>query len=494
MSGPKAADNLKYSLRSLLELARVNCVSDLPQPSIPQIETSYAMCRHALVAADSYESARLAFGCFWKGRASYERVEGKHLFTSLMCARYEMLDRLVPEHDRAISTEDDPVAWLEQTIIHDGAIDQSGSRISYRFRESVAKRLAKSLPESRPFLPPEWRAWGVPAAEARRVLRALRLRCVYHCFAIDTLASHFRVVGGGLDDLLLRMEWSHLVSQVAKLAAAPTDQVESVLSALRFGHLTTNPDPALQPIIPVGPTEVALPCRTIATSNVERNLLVLQARLSKQDFDSQSHLFARDMTRDLEAAMDRLGLPYKSSVATDAGETDLVFSLPDGDVVFVVELKWFIPPGDLRETIERTVAVRAGVEQVQCKLRSLRQDRRAEELLGLAHPPTAYAALVVTEGFSTASGDPAVACLPASVFKRLLEVSSSGEDAAKKLTEQPWLPCEGVHYQRASREHSIADVSFSWCYHTLLPAADDLAKQWVGPRSTPPPTHRGVPP
>lgn len=192
--------------------------------------------------------------------------------------------------------------------------------------------------------------------------------------------------------------------------------------------------------------------------------------------------------------MDRLGLPYKSSVATDAGETDLVFSLPDGDVVFVVELKWFIPPGDLRETIERTVAVRAGVEQVQCKLRSLRQDRRAEELLGLAHPPTAYAALVVTEGFSTASGDPAVACLPASVFKRLLEVSSSGEDAAKKLTEQPWLPCEGVHYQRASREHSIADVSFSWCYHTLLPAADDLAKQWVGPRSTPPPTHRGVPP
>ncbi len=480
MTGPETADNLKYVLRSLLDLSRLKCVSFLRQPPITAIdEALYGTCQVAMDAADSYESARLAFGCYWNGHARYSNVAGKHLFTSNLCARHEMLDRIVPLHDRGVAMTGNPMQWVVATIIQDGQVDSSGSRISYKFRDSVVRRLAGAMPESRPLLPTDWVAWGHDVRTVRRVLSALLHRCLYHGLAIDTLAGHFGVVGGGLDDLLLRMDWEHLVIQIAKLADVPRTHAGDILGRLRFGESTTNPDPALQPIIPVGRTEIVLPCWTVTTSSVERNFLTLQARVNRKEFDGQSWLFERRMARQIEGVLSRLGLRFRSHLPTQAGETDLIFSSHDGVCVFVVELKWFLPPGDLRETLDRIAAVKHGADQARRKLAALENTGQAISLLDLDRPPTFWKAVVVTEGFSTATDDAYVSCVPSAVFVRLLDSSGMAVELIKWLQEQPWLPVEGTHFQRVSKDHDIGGCSFAWSCHSFLPAADDLAKQWI---------------
>lgn len=480
MMGPEAADNMKYTLRSLLELSRLKCVSFLTQPPLAAISGGqYSTCRVAMEAADSYEAARLAFGCYWKGHARYSNVGGKHVFASDLCPRHEMLDRLVPLHERTVNLSDNPVPWVESTVLSDGRVDASGSRIAYRFRESVPRRLASALPESKNLLPDEWVAWGHDARTVRIVLKALMHRCLYHGIAIGRLAAHYGVVGGGLDDLLLRMDWEHLVGQIAKLAGVLPTHVADILGRMRFGDSTSNPDPALQPIIPVGRSEVILPCWTVATSSVERNLLTLQARVNRREFDGQSWLFEREMVRRLDIVMRRLGLRFRCGLPTQAGEVDLLFASQDGACVFVVELKWFLPPGDLRETLERTAAVKAGADQARRKLAALGSSELMVSLLQLDRPPTSWTAVVVTEGFSTSTDDASIACVPSAVFARLLDRGDAGADLIRLLRAQPWLPVDGTHFQRVSMEHALGGVSFEWSCHSLLPAADSLAREWV---------------
>lgn len=486
MMGPEAADNLKYTLRSLLELALKKCTSLVTRPPVPTINgDTYETCRHAMFAADSYEAARLAFGCFWAGHANYEFVSGRHVMSSTLCPRHEMLDRLVPLHDRAVDLSDNPVPWVRQTIIGDSSVDESTKRATYRFRESVARRLSSALPKPRELLPDEWTSLGIRAPVLRQVLQALVHRCMYHAIAIDVIAGHYQVDGGCIDGLLLRLDWGQLVSQVSAIARVSRADVAMVLGKLRFGASTTTPDPALQPIIAVGPSEIVVPCWTMTSSSVERNFLTLQARIDRSSFDSQSWLFERRMSRDLEAVMQELGIVFRSRIPTQAGETDLLFASPDGASVFVVEMKWFIPPGDLRETLERTPTVVAGAAQAKRKLAALRQAGGAQLALKLSTSPSAYTALVVTDGFSTATGDDDVACVPASVFRRLLSMMRGGADLITLLRAQPWLPVEGTHFQRVSMEHALDGIAFEWSCHTLLPAAGDLASQWIDQGSVP---------
>lgn len=477
--GPGAADNLKFALRSLLELALRNGMSHVVRPPVPAIsERAYRTSVHAMEAADSYEAARLAFGCFWAGKARYEFVSGRHVMSSVLCPRHEMLDRLVPLHDVAIDLSDNPVPWARETIIGDSSFDRLNNAISYAFRESVPRRLARALPKPRARMPDEWMAWGVRAGVVRQVLQALVFRCSYHAIAVDEIANYHRLESRGLDQLLLRLEWDRLIAQICRISSVSGSDVALVLGKLLYGTATTNPDPALQPIVAVGPMDVVVPCWIVTSSSVERNFLTLQARIDKSSFNSQSWLFERDMRRDLEVFMRRLGIRFRSCISTQAGEADLVLASPDGRTVFVVELKWFMPPGDFRETLERVPTVERGADQAQRKLSALRHGG-AQAALELASPPVNFIALVVTEGFSTQTGDPCVGCVPSAVFKLLLKKMTGGVDLTQILSAQPWLPVEGKHFQRESKDHKLGGVTFEWSCHYLLPESDRLAAEWI---------------
>lgn len=477
--GPGAADNFKYIMRSLLELARTKCVGDLSNPQSPPTNSVYGICRTAIDAADAYESARLAFGCYWAGAADATDMARKIAFSHKLCARHEMLDQIAASHSCDMDPMINASKWIANRIIDDSSIDLNSSRVTYKFRASVPERLSQSLPPPRRFLPAGWVAWNINDLDVGRILRALFFRCLYHAVAVHTIAPHHAIAGGGLDDLVLQIGWHPLQRQIASLSNVDLAKVSTILGALRYGEQTTSPDPALQPIVPISKDMVALPCWHVATSSVERNLLALQARLRPKEFDGQSHLFEREMLHKLQTTLGRLGFAAQPSIMTAAGEVDLAFSTPDHKCIVIVECKWFIPPGDIRETIQRIPRVLAGVDQVRAKRAACIQSGALEKVLGMPHKPSHYLGVVVTEGFSSASQDPAIPCVPAPVFTRVLENVARGDDLSNMLTGQPWLPVDGKHFTRESLNHTIAGITFSWSAHSLLPEAEDLGQAWV---------------
>lgn len=478
--GPGTADNLKYVLRSVLELAYNKCTHAPHTEHMPPIDRAvYSRCRTAIIAARFYESARLAFGCYWNGQAVYEHINGRHVFTSCICSRHEMLDRLVIANDRLLPDSDNPFPWTISTLAADGTFDTSSKRAFYKFRPAIARRLNSSAPPSRQLLPGDWIAFSTNAHDLRAILNALVRRAEYHALAINTIANHHAVAGGCLDDLLLTMPWDRLVHQISTIAGTPKDSTQRILSALCFGTSTTSPDPALQPILAFDKTHVSLPCFTTMFSSVERNFLTLQARIDKDSFDKQSWLFERDMVLAVSRDLQQLDIPFQTHIKTKAGEADVVFASPDGSTFFLAELKWFLPPGDARETLQRIPTVQHGAQQARRKLASLIQSGQAQSILRLPAAPSSYTAMVVTSGFSSATDTPDVACVPRAVFKTLLGMLKGGADLPSLLRSQPWLPAEGEHFRAISQQHTLASVAFEWIQHFMTAKADHLASAWV---------------
>ena len=134
-------------------------------------------------------------------------------------------------------------------------------------------------------------------AELRR--RALCARSIYHLASVHFQAQASRLHGNGVDQVCLTLPASELIADLARASGTIPTKVAEIVSVLTYGTGLTTPDPALQPIIPVGPKAVAAPAHLIASANYERNLLSLHTRLQPESFNAESSVFETVMTNEL---------------------------------------------------------------------------------------------------------------------------------------------------------------------------------------------------
>jgi hypothetical protein len=252
-------------------------------------------------------------------------------------------------------------------------------RISYRFDAQLASLLAPHLNFYDPSVPQGWQfPWG-QSDIVQRLIWALHLRCMYHLCVIHFTAEGHGIQGGGVDDLCLVLPKGKLVNELHQISGVPLAHAVQFGLALEFGRDTTSPDPALQPLIPLG-SLIALPCMMIGGLRFGRNLLALHARLDPKTFDSQSALFEHEMIETTgnafraKFANTRLNVKLPRSIGGE--ELDLLICDPESKTIFVGEARAMIMPADPNEVYRRLTDVEGKVKQLRRKVISLRSNLR----------------------------------------------------------------------------------------------------------------------
>ena len=251
-----------------------------------------------------------------------------------------------------------------------------------------------------------------------------------------------------------------LVADLDALCSLGETRIRSFLQYLSYGYATKTPDIALQPIVAIGNGLIAVPCLLYLSSNYERNLLGLQARIDRKTFDSMSKLFEVDMVHDLLETI-RPRWPHAKGNLTlraEGGfeEIDLLIADPSSHTILVCELRWMLQPGDPREVQNRKSACREKVGQLARKLQWLHaRTQLVLDALGVAIGAVEWhmAGVVVIKTFGgTLSNDTKLPIMPERTFVQGMQNASSLRHFAEWSQSLCWLPQESEHFRVVPQE------------------------------------------
>jgi len=337
------------------------------------------------------------------------------------------------------------------------SIRASKELLDYDYEQDKAIELSRLIPQSPHILPETWMfEWG-DRSKTNLLLNALIIRCMYHIVAIHFGSALHGVSGGGVDSLVLVMKRDQLTLDLELMSGLETKRVRSFVSALTWGHHTTTPDPALQPLIPMGSGWLAIPCIHILSSNLERNLLSLMARTRPDSFDAQSNQFEREMVTEFKSASLPEGTLMCANVQLNLGgeeeEIDTLLFDVGRRTLLVAELRWMLGPGDPREILNRQKECLKKVDQVRRKVDWAA--RNATKLARCALGPDAdtsgewkVSGIVLLTGYAgTRSADIRYPIMPLALFLGGLQSARSLDELISWCQSLSWLPQLGRHFE-----------------------------------------------
>lgn len=332
----------------------------------------------------------------------------------------------------------------------------SDGKVLYQYHTYPAIKLAEEM-EQYPFLVPDgWKFFWGGREETTLLINALCIRCVYHWCAVHFGASLHGLKGGGHESLLFETTAQQLAIDLREMCSLELPVIRKFIQYLTFGFGVLAPDPALQPIVSLGEGRIAIPCLLFLSSNYERNLLSLQARVEPASFDKLSGLFERDMVSALLPLALKRWSSSRSNITVRDGkeseEIDLLIPEPESKTLLVCELRWMLQPGDPREVHNRKKVCLEKIAQLERKMKWIGAHRAAVlHYLGLAlENPAEWAigGVVSIDAFGgVLSPNVELPLLPNNVFKQGLEHSSSLKDFVSWSQSLCWLPKENEHFR-----------------------------------------------
>jgi hypothetical protein len=339
------------------------------------------------------------------------------------------------------------------------------SHISYQMITRLAKGIADEIDYGPSIIPPDWRfPWGTPS-DVDRFFTGLHARCIYHLLSIHF--GELRYSTSTSDQSCLWLDQPVLINDLARITDLSERQVKCIVTALTLGEETKNPDPALQPFVPVGPGRIALPGIFIVSSRHRRNLLSLQTRVAKGAFDSASGVFEQLMTKDI---IERIGslVVCRPDVwvpsSSDAEQVDLLLADPINNFILVCELRWMLMPGDPREVHQRIGDFGKKVAQAERKLSTARGAiPEVQAILGLdAQRDWKLGAIVIVDGMA---GIPSpkpnfIPIVAKEIFIKVLTLTKDLNRAHAVFCSPLWLPHEGSDYQGTYEDAEVCGVRF----------------------------------
>ncbi|WP_265919098.1 hypothetical protein [Cupriavidus nantongensis] len=334
--------------------------------------------------------------------------------------------------------------------------------IYYEYDQSLATALARNLPQGPQLIPNDWRfPWG-GAHETVLLINALLIRCIYHFVAVHFGSERYESSGGCESSLCLKISKQKLHRDLELMSSVSHEKIVSFVKFLTYGEGTRTPDIALQPLVPAGSDILMVPCIHFVSSNHQRNLLSLQAKIRSTEFDTQSRLFELAMVGRLalqcQARWPLTRHNVTVSLSGEKEEIDLVIADTTNKVLLVCELRWMIQPGDIREVYNRKNESKKKIPQIKRKLAHVKNDigSSLQILFGDSIPPNEREnwncqGIVIVEGFGgTASESSNIPIMTAPIFEQgIVGLEDLGVLHAWACSLS-WLPVKGEHFELAT--------------------------------------------
>jgi hypothetical protein len=345
-------------------------------------------------------------------------------------------------------------------------VKKKRGRISYQVITRLAKQLGAAIDHGpTTIIPNDWKfPWG-SLGEIDQFFKGLFARCLYH--VISTHFGEGRFKTSTSEQRCLVLPRATLVDDLARITDLPDRLIGGMVTALTLGEGMKNPDPGLQPLIPVGAGRLAAPPIFILSCNHRRNLLSLQNRVARKEFHSMSKAFEKVTTENIEKSIDGL-VSYKSNVQVPSSpkseQVDLLLGDARHGFILVCELRSMITPGDSRQVYERIEDYEEKVDQAERKLGAA-QHALAQVCrdLGLsASEEWKLGGIVILDG---AAGIPSpkpntIPIVEKRVFIEILRLTKDLKLTHAILCSPVWLPRDGTNYRVARTELEVCGFKF----------------------------------
>lgn len=290
--------------------------------------------------------------------------------------RYDAYDRLRDSAEGPPVNEEDSVSNRIAEIILP-TVRLRNDRFEYGLNPSIFKQVYSAIDEplSKHFRLPEY--WSFPTADLSQYLAIVKALWVFS--SIHSLARYTTPNRGlhapGYRQSVIVMERGEIIARLRRYLGLNSGLVREIVAELTFGGKgITNPDIALQPLVPMGDRHLGWAPNLVLSSSLERNLLVLLNRLpeSREVYSKLVEQLEGRMIDFFRRALVPLGFRLWSGNVSGwgtASDLDLVIVDDCGKCVLVLELKSFLAPADPREVADKAAAIERGVKQI-----SLRQE------------------------------------------------------------------------------------------------------------------------
>ncbi len=327
-------------------------------------------------------------------------------------------------------------------------------------------------------LPSSWQLPHFTMGQFERVARILYVLAHLH-FRARITAAKIGCTGLGVARALIIMDHSELVGRLCRYTDLPQDVVATIVGDLTYGARgQSNPDPALQPIVPLSASTVAMSPNLLINSSMERNLAVLQNRLpdGRVAYTALSQDKERLSRENIIEALTPMGFRFwhgNVPLWGGASQIDLVIVSDAEQQCLILELKSFIAPADPREVRDRSSDIRVGIEQIQARVRMAHNDPSSlRTILGINDRYLLTWAVAsdtsIGAGYVQSTDVPVVKTshLIAKCFQNPLLAN-----CCHWLENRDYLPKEGVHYRKVELERVAGGWTLEW--HGIECLVDD---------------------
>jgi hypothetical protein len=366
--------------------------------------------------------------------------------------RIEAYDRLLSAAPQDIGP--DFSVWRDKV---ESEVKVSGARFKYKITPAIVEHGLHALEPMllrRSSLPHTWSLPNYTLGDFRKTISVLRVLAVMH-YLSRAQAARMGCKGVGYDQSILIMEKTELSNRLRRYTGLADRVIKAIVCDLTYGGQgIRNPDPAIQPLIPLGTDHIAACPSIFISMNPERNFTVLLNRLPEEKeaysrlSTEREHIFRQEIIQQLQGPSFRFWhgrIPGRSELP----DIDLCIIDEDEHTCLVLELKAFIQPAEPREVLEKSQEIARGVTQITLLRDNIQNNPPIlTDTIGIRATCRPFYA-VATESFI---GTPevqsdSVPIVQAGHFVRRLLASGSLSALCSWLASKSYLPVEGTHFE-----------------------------------------------
>jgi hypothetical protein len=382
--------------------------------------------------------------------------------------RFEAYERLTQPANRVVGGSD-AERFLKRVAT---SVCVEGESFNYEINPRLVQAGLDSfgsMIDVRFVLPTDWQLPGFALQDFVRVARVLFVLATIHFYARMT-AARLGCIGLGYARALILMERDELFRRLRRYTGVTDEALHAIVEDLTYGARgILNPDPALQPLIPLLPSTYAIAPNLVINSALERNLSVLLNRLpDKKDAYARLSRQREELSRNgLTEALSALGFRcWHGDVPhwQGASEIDLAIVSDAEQQCLILELKSFIGPAEPREIRDRSEEIRRGIVQV-------RERKRMAAcfpgpLLNVLEIDDCYQLTwVVASETSIGAAYVQAPDVPVVRIRHLLlklAMERSLVACCAWLEAGHYLPTEGIHYEVIDVKASVGKWTLEW--------------------------------
>jgi len=383
--------------------------------------------------------------------------------------RFEAYDRMVAVDIADSIPEPTDTAFRDQLV---SSVGISGQQFRYRIDPKLVQLGLETLGPALDFrmrLSPDIALSSYSVGEFHKVAKCLWVLAVMHDLA-RVQAAVRGCPGGGYAGALPIFESQELARRLTRYTDLSQTTVANIINTMTYGSRgIKNPDPALQPLIPLTADKLTFSPTLITHSALERNHMVLINRLDEEkEFYTAIADSREELTRsDLVERLSRHGLNTWSGHINAwgrHGEVDLVVYSNSEQCALVCELKSFINPAETREVQYRSKEITRGVEQIKARREQHEQDPGIlTGILALPENSSVHFAVVSDSSIGASyAQDKIVPVVNAWHLAQKCKELQSLTALCSWLDNRSYLPVENKHFTNVEMPCSIGDIELKW--------------------------------